>query len=76
MHLIRRLSVAYFVIQALGAPVWHWLVRPWEEVDLVRRFGDAYIDYRYNVSCWIPRLSPWRMQTANSETEREARSQK
>ena len=39
-----------------GSAVWNWLVRPLEEADLERKFGDAYRAYRGGVRCWIPRL--------------------
>jgi protein-S-isoprenylcysteine O-methyltransferase Ste14 len=42
-----------------GAPVWNLLVRPWEERDLVGRFGSDYEQYRAAVHCWVPRLSPY-----------------
>ena len=47
-------SIPIFVYALLGALVWHLVVRPIEERDLIRRFGDAYLDYQQNVSCWIP----------------------
>lgn len=31
-----------------------------EEPGLVKRFGDAYVEYRQNVPRWIPRLKPWK----------------
>jgi protein-S-isoprenylcysteine O-methyltransferase Ste14 len=37
-----------------GGPVWHFLVRPWEEADLERRFGEEYREYRRRVRCWLP----------------------
>ncbi len=37
-----------------GALVWQVMVRPLEEHDLARRFGDAYEDYRRAVRCWVP----------------------
>lgn len=44
------------VIYALcGSLVWNDLIRPWEERDLVARFGAPYEAYRDRVSCWIPR---------------------
>ena len=49
-------TVAYVVA---GGVVWHALVRPLEEADLERRFGDAYGAYRRHVRCWVPRLSPY-----------------
>ena len=33
--------------------------RLFEEPDLVKRFGDEYIEYRRNVPSWLPRLKPW-----------------
>tara|TARA_B110000495_G_scaffold68814_1_gene58727 strand:+ start:175 stop:1029 length:855 start_codon:yes stop_codon:yes gene_type:complete len=47
-------SVPILVYSFLGALVWHLVVRPFEERDMVKRFGDSYADYRRNVSCWIP----------------------
>jgi protein-S-isoprenylcysteine O-methyltransferase Ste14 len=47
-------SVPILVYSFLGALVWHLVVRPFEERDMVERFGDSYADYRRNVSCWIP----------------------
>lgn len=35
------------------------LIPFWEEPDLERRFGQAYIDYKKNVPRWFPRLKPW-----------------
>ncbi|MEJ6554198.1 isoprenylcysteine carboxylmethyltransferase family protein [Microbacterium esteraromaticum] len=44
------------IVYALcGSLVWNDLIRPWEEKDLVARFGDEYERYRQRVSCWIPR---------------------
>ncbi len=33
--------------------------RFFEEPELVKRFGDEYIEYRQNVPGWLPRLKPW-----------------
>jgi protein-S-isoprenylcysteine O-methyltransferase Ste14 len=30
-----------------------------EERGLVKRFGDAYLAYKRNVSRWVPRRTPW-----------------
>jgi protein-S-isoprenylcysteine O-methyltransferase Ste14 len=30
-----------------------------EEPGLIKRFGEAYLDYKRNVPRWIPRLTPW-----------------
>ena len=48
------LSFPILVYSILGAFVWHLVVRPIEEQDMVKRFGDSYRDYRQSVSCWIP----------------------
>lgn len=40
----------------LGGPTWTFLVQPWEEADLERRFGEPYRRYRAAVSCWLPRF--------------------
>ena len=42
-----------------GALVWNFIVRPWEERDLERRFGAPYLAYKHAVRCWIPRLTPY-----------------
>jgi protein-S-isoprenylcysteine O-methyltransferase Ste14 len=47
-------SVPILVYSFLGALVWHLVVRPFEERDMVKRFGDSYADYRRTVSCWLP----------------------
>lgn len=52
-------SYGCLVYVALGAIVWNNVARPWEEQDLVRRFGEAYLDYRSRVRCWIPTLRPY-----------------
>jgi len=40
-----------------GGLIWHFAVRPVEEVDLLHRFGEPYEAYRCEVRCWLPR---WR----------------
>jgi protein-S-isoprenylcysteine O-methyltransferase Ste14 len=48
------------VLYALaGGPIWNTLVRPWEEIDLERRFGEPYRRYRVAVRCWVPRRTPY-----------------
>jgi protein-S-isoprenylcysteine O-methyltransferase Ste14 len=44
----------------LGALLWNYAIRPHEEADLERRFGDDYRRYRAAVRCWVPRLDGWR----------------
>lgn len=39
----------------LGALVWHFGVRPFEERHLRAKFGDAYDAYRRSVGLWVPR---------------------
>jgi protein-S-isoprenylcysteine O-methyltransferase Ste14 len=42
------------VYAVAGALVWNGLIRPVEEADLERRFGDAFRRYRAAVRCWVP----------------------
>jgi protein-S-isoprenylcysteine O-methyltransferase Ste14 len=39
-----------------GGLVWNYFVRPGEEADLERRFGEPYRLYRRRVRCWWPNL--------------------
>lgn len=50
------LSLPILVYALVGALVWHIVIRPIEERDLVRRFGEPYLTYRARVDCWIPRI--------------------
>lgn len=47
------LVVAYALV---GALIWNWAVRPYEEADLEARFGEPFRTYRDSVSCWVPSL--------------------
>jgi protein-S-isoprenylcysteine O-methyltransferase Ste14 len=47
-------SIPILVYSLLGAVVWHLVVRPVEERDMVKRFGEPYLAYRNRVTCWIP----------------------
>lgn len=47
-----------------GGPVWNVFVRPWEEADLERRFGDPYRRYRDAVRCWLPCFPGYRPAVA------------
>lgn len=47
-------SLPLLVYALLGACVWHWVVRPIEEQDMLQRFGTAYRAYQRRVRCWIP----------------------
>ena len=42
-----------------GGIVWHLFARPWEERDLLQRFGPEYEAYRRAVWNWLPRLTPY-----------------
>lgn len=52
------------VAAVLGALVWHHLIRPAEEADLLARFGEPYERYRSSVRCWIPTAQAWRGEPA------------
>lgn len=47
------LVVAAYVIS--GGLLWHVFVRPFEEADLARTFGEAFVRYRQRVPLWLPR---------------------
>ncbi len=39
-----------------GWMILEFFIRPWEESDLERRFGEPYRRYRRAVRCWVPNL--------------------
>lgn len=47
-------SIPILVYSLLGVVIWHAVVRPIEESDMERRFGDAYVQYRQRVPVWLP----------------------
>lgn len=47
-------SLHIFIYALLGAVLWHYVVRPLEEKDMVQRFGESYDEYRSMVRCWVP----------------------
>jgi len=49
-------SIPILVYSLLGAAIWHFVVRPIEERDMVKRFGTSYLSYQKRVTCWIPRI--------------------
>ena len=52
-------SLGVIAYALVGALVWNYILRPWEEQDLRERFGAQFDDYRRNVPCWRARLSPY-----------------
>jgi protein-S-isoprenylcysteine O-methyltransferase Ste14 len=52
-------STAVLIYVVAGGSFWNWVVRPFEERDLVRRFGAPYERYRQAVRCWVPRARPY-----------------
>lgn len=50
--ILMSLPIAIYAL--VGALAWHWVIRPIEEVDLLKRFGNAYQSYRAQVFCWLP----------------------
>ena len=47
-------AVPILIYSLLGAVIWHLVVRPIEERDLAKRFGESYLAYRERVPCWVP----------------------
>lgn len=47
-------SVCVLAYAFLGALAWHVCVRPFEEAELSKRFGEAYDNYRKAVPLWFP----------------------
>jgi protein-S-isoprenylcysteine O-methyltransferase Ste14 len=43
----------------VGAVLWNYTARLWEEFDLEQKFGAEYARYKREVRCWWPRLSPY-----------------
>ncbi len=52
-------SPAVLAYVVAGAALWQFVARPWEERDLVARFGAEYEAYRGAVRCWVPRVRPY-----------------
>lgn len=53
-------SPSVLLYAVVGALLWHCVMRPAEESDMVRHFGADFENYRRHVPCWIPRLTPYR----------------
>ena len=43
----------------VGALMWNYGARPWEEHDLEAKFGADYAHYKRHIRCWTPRLQPY-----------------
>jgi protein-S-isoprenylcysteine O-methyltransferase Ste14 len=67
-------SPAVIVYALVGGPVWHVFVRPWEEEDLERRFGEPYRLYRAAVRYLLPRFPGYRPSPDHS-TPNQAQQQ-
>ncbi|WFB36294.1 methyltransferase [Kiritimatiellota bacterium B12222] len=52
-------SFPVMIYSLTGSLIWHLLVRPVEEADLVHRFGDDYLIYCRSIKCWWPARSPY-----------------
>src|SRR5688572_15588373 len=52
-------SPAVLLYCLIGAAIWHFSARPWEERDLAKRFGEPYLHYRDQVRNWVPRIRPY-----------------
>jgi protein-S-isoprenylcysteine O-methyltransferase Ste14 len=61
-------SVSVILCSLAGAVLWHIAVRPVEERDLAKRFGQSYADYRKHVKLWLPRSHS--VESAESQIER------
>lgn len=60
-------SPALFAYVVAGIVLWQRFARPWEERDLLARFGNAYALYRRRVRCWRVRLQPYRPESGYAE---------
>lgn len=47
-------SAPVLIYALMGALIWHCVVRPIEERDMENRFGETYLNYRKQVTCWFP----------------------
>jgi protein-S-isoprenylcysteine O-methyltransferase Ste14 len=53
-------SVPVLAYITLSLLIWYAVVRPAEERDLARRFGESWSDYAQSVRAFRPRLTPYR----------------
>jgi protein-S-isoprenylcysteine O-methyltransferase Ste14 len=52
-------SVSILVASAIFFAVNTTYIPLIEELGLIERFGEEYLEYKRNVPRWIPRLRPW-----------------
>ncbi|SNZ00924.1 methyltransferase family protein [Flagellimonas pacifica] len=49
-------SIHILVYALIGGLIWHLVVKPIEEKNMINRFGEDYLMYQKKVRCWIPTL--------------------
>ena len=49
-------SIHILVYTIIGGLLWQIVVRPMEEKNMLKRFGEEYQKYHKNVNLWIPKL--------------------
>lgn len=52
-------SIHILAYTIIGGLLWHIVVRPIEERNMLKRFGENYQTYRKNVKLWIPKLEKY-----------------
>lgn len=60
-------SYHILVYTVLGGVIWHNVVRPIEEENMLKRFGDDYTKYIEKVGLWLPKFS--RSRSSNSRND-------
>jgi len=68
-------SWSTIVYSISGAFAWHLIARPWEEADLVNRFGESYLDYQQSIPLWLPTRTPYRPVVPEKAKSEEANIQ-
>ncbi len=54
----RSSSIAIYCL--IGIFAWHFVVRKYEEEDLLLKFGEDFNTYRNSIKCWIPSLQKYK----------------
>ena len=49
-------SIHILVYTLIGGLLWHIVVRPSEEKNMLKRFGKEYLNYQKDVNLWIPKF--------------------